>query len=122
MEIKQIVKDCIKVMQAQQPKKEQNERPRSSRRKLWCWCCSKMGHLMKACPVDQQDRTAPCKQKAEKMMPDGAKGCQMVSDGAKRCHMVPESARECQKVPDGARGRQRVPEGPDRDGRGPRIG
>ena len=71
VEIKQIVKDCIKEMQAQQPKKEQSERPRSSRRKLWCWCCNKMGHLMKACPVIQQDRTAPCKQKAEKRMPDG---------------------------------------------------
>ena len=111
VEIKQIVKDCIKEMQAQQPKKEQSERPRSSRRKLSCWCCNKMGHLMKACPVVQQYRTAPCKQKAEKMMPDGAKGCQMVSDGAKGCQMVLESARECQKVPDGANGCQMVPEG-----------
>ena len=35
VEIKQIVKDCIKEMQAQQLKKEQSERPRSSCRKLW---------------------------------------------------------------------------------------
>ena len=111
VEIKQIVKDCIKEMQAQQPKKEQSERPRSSRRKLWCWYCSEMGHLMKGCPVIQQDRTAPCKQKAEKRMPDGAKGCQMVSDGAKGCQMVPESAKECQNGPDGANGCQMVPEG-----------
>ena len=151
VEIKQIVKDCIKEMQAQQPKKEQSERPRSSSRKLWCWYCSKMGHLMKGCPVIEQDRTAPCKQKAGERMPDGAKGCQMGPDGANGCQMVPEggkgcqmvleSARECQNgpddargrqrmpewarwcqwVPDGARGRQRVPEGPDRAGCGPRI-
>ena len=111
MEIKQIVEACMKQMQAQQPKKEQSERPRTSRRKLWCWYCSEMGHIMKGCPVIQQDKTAPCKQKAEKMMPEGAKGCQMVSDGAKGCQMVLESARECQNGPDGANGCQMVPEG-----------
>ena len=51
VEIKQIVKDCIKEMQAQQLKKEQSERPRSSHRKLRCWCCNKEGHLMRACPL-----------------------------------------------------------------------
>ena len=129
MEIKQIVKDCIKEMQAQQPKKEQSKRPRSSRSELWCWYCSEMGHLMKGCPVIEQDRTA-CKQKAEKRMPDGAKGCQMVlesarecqngPDGANGCQLVPEGGKGCQvvlesarmgqMVPMGARGRQRVPE------------
>ena len=82
VEIKQIVKDCLKEMQVQQPKKAQSERPRPLRTKLWCWYCREMGHLMKGCPVIQQDRTAPCKQKAEKRMPDGAKGCQNGPDGA----------------------------------------
>ena len=129
VEIKQIVEACMKQMQAQTPKKEQIERPRMSRRKLWCWYCSKMGHLMKGCPVIQQDKTAPCKQKAEKMMPEGAKGCQMVSDGVKGCQMVLKSARECQNGPDGADGCQMVPEGgkgcqegPDWDGVAPGLG
>ena len=69
--IQQIVEACMKQMQAQQTKKEQSEQQRSSRRKLRCWCCSKMGHLMKACPVVQQNRAAFCKQKAEqKRVPD----------------------------------------------------
>ena len=110
-EIKQIVEACLMQMQAQQPKKEQSERPRISRRKLWCWYCSEMGHLMRGCPVIQQDKTVPCKQKAEKMMPEGAKGCQRVSDGAKGCQMVLQRARECQNGPDGANGCQMVPEG-----------
>ena len=42
-----------------------------------------MGHLMRGCPVIQQDETASCKQKAGKMMPEGTKGCQKVSDGGK---------------------------------------
>ena len=112
LEIKQIVKDCIKEMQAQQPKKEQSERPRSSRRKIWCWWCSKMGHLMKACPVVQQDRTAPCKQKAEKRMPDGAKGCQMVLESARECQNGPHGANGCQMVPEGGKGCQKDQMGP----------
>ena len=66
VEIKRIVKDCLKEMQSKQSKKEQSERPWRSSRKLWCWYCKEMGHVMKGCPVMQQDRTAPCKQKAEK--------------------------------------------------------
>ena len=141
MEIKQIVKDCIKEMQAQQLKKERSERPRSSRKKLWCWYCREVGHLMKGCPVMQQDRTAPCRQKAGKRMPESARECQMVpmgargrqrvpdgtrecqrvpdctrgfqmlSEGARGCQVVPECTRGCQRVPDGVRGCQRMPEG-----------
>ena len=37
--IQQIVEACVKQMHAQQPKKEQSERPRTSKRKYWCWCC-----------------------------------------------------------------------------------
>ena len=109
--IKQIVEACLMQMQAQQPKKKQSERPRMSRRKLWCWYCSEMGHLMRGCPVIQQDKTAPCKQKAEKMMPEGTKGCQRVSDGTKGCQMVLQRDRECQNGPDGAKGCQMVSEG-----------
>ena len=111
VEIKQIVNDCIKEMQAQQLKKEQSERPRSSPRELWCWYCREMGHLMKGCPVIQQDRTAPCKQKAEKRMPDGAKGCQMVQKGARWYQRVPKNARMGQMVPMGARWCQREAKG-----------
>ena len=34
VEIKQIIKDCMKEMQVQQPKKQRRERQQSSRRKL----------------------------------------------------------------------------------------
>ena len=56
VDIQQIVEACMKQMQAQQPKKEQSERPRSSRRKLRCWCCGEEGHNLKACPVIQQNQ------------------------------------------------------------------
>ena len=65
VDIQQIVEACIKQMQAQQPKKEQSERPRSSRRKLRCWCCGEEGHTLKECPVIQQNRAAYFKQPAE---------------------------------------------------------
>ena len=107
VEIKQIVEACMKQMQAQQPKKEQNKRPRTSRRKLWCWYCSEMGHITKGCPVIQQDKTAPCKQKAEKMMPEGAKGCQMVLESARECQNGPDGANGCQMVPEGGKGCQK---------------
>ena len=111
VEIKQIVEACLMQVQAQQPKKEQSERPRMPQKKLWCWYCREMGHIMRGCPVIQQDKTAACKQKTGKMMPEGAKGCQKVSDGAKGCQMALERARECQNGPDGAKGCQMVPEG-----------
>ena len=55
----------MKQMQAQQPKKEQSERPRSSRRNLRCWCCGEEGHTLKECPGIQQNRAASFKQPAE---------------------------------------------------------
>ena len=115
VDIQQIVEACMRQMQAQQPKKEQSQRPRSSRRKLRCWCCSKEGHLMRACPVVQQNRAAVCKQKAEqRRVPESARGCQWVPEGTKGCQVVPEGARWYQGVPDGASRCQRVPERPDR--------
>ena len=98
-------------MQALQPQKEQSERPRMPQKKLWCWYCREMGHNMRGCPVIQEDKTAACKQKTGKMMPEGTKGYQMVSDGAKGCQMALQRARECQNGPDGAKGCQMVPEG-----------
>ena len=74
VEIKQIVEACLMQVQAQQPKKEQSERPRMPQKKLWCWYCGEMGHIMRVCPVIQQDETAACKQKTGKMMPEGTKG------------------------------------------------
>ena len=63
--IQQIVEACMKQMQAQQSKKEQSERPRTSRRKLRCWCCGEDGHTLKECPIIQQNRAAYFKQPAE---------------------------------------------------------
>ena len=123
VDLNQVVEACMKQLQALQANKEQSERPRSARKKLRCWCCGEKGHLLRACPVIQQNRTACFKQPAEKQaVPNGARGCQMVQKGARGCQRVPESARGCQRVPGGARGCQRVPEGPDWDGRGPSIG
>ena len=73
----------MKQMQAQQPKKEQSERPRSSRRKLRC--CGEEGHNLKACTMIQQNHAACVKQKAEKRVPNGANECQMVPEGARGC-------------------------------------
>ena len=63
--IQQIVEACMKQMRAQQPKKEQSERPRSSWRKLRCWCCGEEGHTLKECPIIQQNRAAYFKHPAE---------------------------------------------------------
>ena len=65
VDIQQIVEVCMKQMQAQQAKKEQSERPRSSRRKLRCWCCGEERHTLKECPVIQQNRAAYFKHPAE---------------------------------------------------------
>ena len=132
VDLNQVVEACVKQLQALQANKRHSERPRSARKRLRCWCCREEGHLLRACPVIQQNRTACFKQPAEKqrvpdsdrgcqmvsedargyqMVPEGARGCQKVPDGARGCHMVPESARGCQRVPDGARGCQMVPEG-----------
>ena len=122
VDLNQVVEACMKQLQALQANKKQSEQPRSSRRKLRCWCCGEEGHTMRACPDVQQNKAAYCKQKSEKQrVPDGARGCQMVSDGARGCQMmqkgargyqmVPESARGCQRMPDGTRGCQMVSRG-----------
>ena len=85
VDIQQIVKACMKQMQAQQPKKEQSERPRSSHRKLRC--CGEEGHNLKPCSMIQQNQAACVKQKAEKRVPNGATECQMVTEGASRARM-----------------------------------
>ena len=60
--IQQIVEACVKQIQAQQPKKEQSERPRGSRRKFRCWCCGEDGHTLRECPTILQNRAAYFKQ------------------------------------------------------------
>ena len=65
VDIQQIVEACMKQIKAQQPKKEQSERPRSSRRKLRCWCCGEERYTLKECPIIQQNRAAYFKQPAE---------------------------------------------------------
>ena len=65
VDINQIVEACMKQMQALQPNKEQSKRPRSTRKKLRCWCCGEEGHTLKECPVIQQNRAAYFKQPAE---------------------------------------------------------
>ena len=118
VDLNQVVEACMKQLQALQANKKQSERPRSARKRLRCWCCGEKGHLLRACPVVQQNKAAYCKQKAEmqrvpdgtrecQMVPDGVRGCQMMQKGAKGCQRVPEGARGCQRVPDGARGCQR---------------
>ena len=52
-DIQQIVEACMKQMQAHQARTERSERPRSSRRKLRCWCCGEEGHTLRECPVIQ---------------------------------------------------------------------
>ena len=68
VDMQQIVEACMKQTQAQQPKKEQSDRPRSSRRKIRCWCCGVDGHTLKECPVIQQNRAAFFKQPAEEQV------------------------------------------------------
>ena len=65
VDIQQIVEACMKQMQAQQNRREQSERPRPSRRRLWCWCCGKEGHTLRECPIIQQNKTAFLKQPAD---------------------------------------------------------
>ena len=112
VDLNQVVEACMKQLQALQANKRQSERPRSDRKRLRCWCCGEKGHLLRACPVVQQNRTACFKQPAEKQaMPEGARGCQMVSEGARGCQMMQKGARGCQMGPKSARGCQRVPDG-----------
>ena len=109
VDLNQVVEACIRQLQTLQACKKQSERPAYARKRRRCWCCGQKGHLVRACPLVQQNK-ASCKQKAEKRLPDGARGCQMVQESAKVCQMVQESARRCQRVPDGARGCQMVQE------------
>ena len=60
--IQQIVEACVKQLQAQQPKKEQSERSRGSRKKYRCWCCGEDGHTLRDCPTILQNRAAYFKQ------------------------------------------------------------
>ena len=60
--IQQIVEACVKQLQAQQPKKEQSEQPRGSRKKYRCWCCGEDGHTLRDCPTILQNRAAYFKQ------------------------------------------------------------
>ena len=57
----------MKQLQALQAAKEQNERPRSARKKLRCWCCGEERHSKYECPVIQQNRAAYFKQPAEEL-------------------------------------------------------
>ena len=102
LDIQQIVEACMKQMQAQQPRKERSERPGYARKRRRCWCCGQKGHLVRACPLIQQNKAA-CKQKAEKRMPESARGCQNGPDGANGCQMVSMGARWCQREAKGAR-------------------
>ena len=69
--IQQIDEACVKQLQAQQPKKEQSERPRGSRKKYRCWCCREDGHTLRDCPTILQNRAAyskkPTTEQAEKL-------------------------------------------------------
>ena len=64
-DIQQIVEACMKQMQAHQARTERSERPRSSRRKLRCWCCGEEGHTLRECSVIQQNKAAYFKQPAD---------------------------------------------------------
>ena len=84
VDLNQVVEACMKKLQALKANKKQSERPRSAWKRLRCWCCRKEGHVMRACPDVQQNRTAYYKQKAEKQrVPDGARWCQRVPEGAR---------------------------------------
>ena len=112
VDLNQVVETCIKQLQALQANKKQSERPRSAQKRLRCWCCRDEGHLMRACPVVQQNKAAYCKQVADKQgVPDSARRCQRVSESTRGCQMMQNSFRGCQMVPKSARGCQRVPDG-----------
>ena len=68
VDLNRVVEACVKQLQALQATKEQNERPRSARKKLRCWCCGEEGHSLKECPVIQQNRAAYFKQLADEQV------------------------------------------------------
>ena len=105
VDLNRVVEACIRKLQTLQACKKQSERPGYARKRRRCWCCGQKGHLVRACPLVQRN------QKAEKRLPESAKGCQRVHESAKGCQMVQESARWCQMVQESARGYQRMPDG-----------
>ena len=116
VDLNRVVEACMRQLQTLQACRKQSERP-DARKRRRCWCCGQKGHLVRACPLVQRNKAA-YKQKAEKRLPDGARGCQMVQpecqrvpDGTGECQKVPEGARWCQMVPDGTGECQRVPAG-----------
>ena len=109
VDLNRVVEACIRQLQTLQACRKQSERP-DARNRRRCWCCGQKGHLVRACPLVQRNKAA-YKQKAEKRLPDVAKGCQMVQESARRCQMVPEGARWYRRVPEGTKGCQMVPKG-----------
>ena len=105
VDLNRVVEACIRKLQTLQACKKQSERPGYARKRRRCWCCGQKGHLVRACQLVQRN------QKAEKRLPESAKGCQRVHESAKGCQMVQESARRCQMVSEGARWYRRVPKG-----------
>ena len=97
VDLNRVVEACIRKLQTLQACKKQSERPGSARKRIRCWCCGQKGHLVRACPLVQRN------QKAEKRLPESAKGCQMVQESARRCQRVPDGARGCQMVQESAR-------------------
>ena len=110
VDLNRVVEACIRKLQTLQACKKQSERPGYARKRRRCWCCGQKGHLVRACPLVQRNKAA-YKQKAEKRLPDGAKGCQMVQESARRCQRVPDGTRGCQMVQESVRGYQRMPDG-----------
>ena len=110
VEIKQIVKDCLKEMQVQQPKKEQSERPMASQKKLKCWCCEKKGHVMRDCPVAKESNTTHKQKDNKKRMSKCTNGCQMFP---KSCPYVPKGTNRHQEVSVRPKGYPRVTDGTD---------
>ena len=82
VDLNRAVEACMRQLQALQASKKQSERPGYARKRQRCWCCGQKGHLVRACPLVQRNKAA-CKQKAEKRVPDGTRGCQMVPEGAR---------------------------------------
>ena len=67
VELNQVVKACMKQLQALKANKRQSERARSAQKRLRCWCCKEMGHLMRACPTPVTSPLRPPKTPAAQM-------------------------------------------------------
>ena len=98
----------MKQLQALQVSKEQSKRPRSSSKKVICWCCAEEGHVMRSCPVVQQNK-ATFEQKDNKgIVLKDTNGCQMFPES---CPNVPNGANRHQKVSVRPKGYPRVVDG-----------